>query len=197
MVVQRGRVPGDATLLSDNTIAFMAAGGGYATNPSGGWEIRRLDGSLVRTVRTVGSPTDFHELQQLPNGDFLLDTYVPRDNVDLSPYGGPSNATVVDGEIQEIAPDGSLVWSWNTKDHVSLSEVGRWWPTVLQSPTTLPDGRVAYDPVHINAIEPDGDSLLVSLRQTDAIYRISRSDGSIQWKLGGHHHTPKPDRFRR
>ncbi len=178
--------PLDATLLSNNTVAFAHfEGTGFNVQASEVSEIRRLDGTLVKTVSTVGSPTDFHELQPLPNGDFLLDTYTPRDHVDLSPYGGPADATVVDGQIQEIAPDGSLVWSWNSKDHIDLSETGRWWPSILSSPTTLPDGRKAYDIVHLNAIEPDGDSLLVSFRHLDAIYRINRSDGGIQWKLGG------------
>jgi arylsulfotransferase ASST len=49
----------------------------------------------------------------------------------------------------------------------------------------LLDGRDACDIVHLNAVEPDGDGLLVSLRHTDAIYRISRSDGHVEWKLGG------------
>jgi hypothetical protein len=39
--------------------------------------------------------------------------------------------------------------------------------------------------VHINAVEPDGNGLLVSTRHTDSIYRISRADGHVEWKLGG------------
>lgn len=163
--------PVDGKLLSDNTVAF----GNY---PGGPYQIRRLDGTLVRTVQTVGSTTDFHELQLLPNGDYLVDSYKPRDHVDLSPYGGPSDASIVDAVIQEIAPDGSVQWSWTSKGHIALSETGRWWPTVLHA-------APPYDPVHINAIEPDGGSLLVSFRHLDAIYRISRSDGHIEWKLGG------------
>jgi hypothetical protein len=34
-------------------------------------------------------------------------------------------------------------------------------------------------------VEPDSDGLILSLRHTDAIYRISRSDGNVVWKLGG------------
>jgi Arylsulfotransferase (ASST) len=170
--------PLDAKLLPDNTVA-------YVTYPAGDYQIIRLDGTFVRSVSTVGTPTDFHELQLLPNGDFLLASYRPRDHVDLSPYGGPSDATVQDAEIQEVAPNGSLVWSWNSKDHIALNETGRWWPNVLANPFPLPDGRNAYDVVHINAIEPDGNGLLISLRHTDAVYRIARSDGHVEWKLGG------------
>ena len=40
-----------------------------------------------------GTPTDRHELQLLPNGDYVVVGYKPRSGVDLSPYGGPANAT--------------------------------------------------------------------------------------------------------
>ena len=119
----------------------------------------------------------------MPNGNFLLLSYAPRDHVDLSPYGRPADATVLDAVIQEVTPDGDLVWSWNSKDHIGLAETGRWYS--INGSSTLPDGRTAWDIVHVNAVEPDGDGLLVSMRHTDAIYRISRSDGHVEWKLGG------------
>jgi hypothetical protein len=179
--------PFDVKLLPDNTVAFTDwSVGAFSADPARKDQIRRLDGSLVRTVEAVGSPTDFHELQLLPNGHFLGVTYRPRDHVDLSAFGKPSDATVLDGEIQELDDAGNLVWSWNSKDHIALAETGRWFSL---APTKLPDGRDAYDIVHMNAIEPDGDGLLISMRHTDAIYRISRADGHVEWKLGG---TPTP-----
>lgn len=175
--------PFDTKLVADNTVAFSDwSVGSFNADPARKIQTRRLDGSLVRTLEAVGSPTDFHELQQLPNGHFLLVTYRPRDHVDLSAFGKPSDATVVDGEIQELDAGGNLVWSWNSKDHIALAETGRWFSL---GTTQLPDGRDAYDIVHMNAIEPDGDGLLISLRHTDAVYRISRADGHVEWKLGG------------
>ena len=110
------------------------------------FEVRRLDGTLLRTIGTVGTPTDDHELQELPNGNYVVVSYPPRDHVDLSAHGGPSDATVVDAEIQEVDPEGSLVWSWNSKDHIALAETGRWWPSVISGRRTLPDGRTASTP---------------------------------------------------
>jgi hypothetical protein len=49
----------------------------------------------------------------------------------------------------------------------------------------LPDGTQAFDPTHVNAVEPVGGDLLVSMRNTDAVYRIRMRDGKIRWKLGG------------
>jgi hypothetical protein len=176
----------DGKLLADNTLAFARFhGGGFEVDPAGAYEIRRLDGTLVRTLATVGAPTDFHDFQPLANGNHLLLSYKARDHVDLSAHGGPADATMVDAEIQEQTAAGAVVWSWNSKDHIALAETDGWWDGVLGSPRTLPDGRVAYDPVHINAIEPDGAGLLVSFRHTDAIYRINRGDGHVEWKLGG------------
>ena len=177
--------PADAELLSDGTVAFSRSGGGYGVDPAAEYEIRRLDGTLVRMLRTVGAPTDFHDIQRLANGNYLILTYRPRSPVDLSAYGGPSDATVVDSEIQELTPGGALAWSWNSRDHIGLAETGAWWPNVVGNPRRLSDGRVLYDPTHINAIDIDGDSILISLRHTDAVYRISRADGAVQWKLGG------------
>ena len=181
-----GALPTDAKLLSDDTVAFaLYGGGGFGSNPSFAYEIVTLAGGFVGRVSTVGVATDFHDLQETGDGNYLLLAYRPRENVDLSAYGGPPDALVLDAEFQELTPEGELVWSWNSKDHIDLEETGRWWPSVLTNTTALSDGRRAYDIVHANAMEPDGDSLLVSMRHTDGVYRIDRADGHVEWKLGG------------
>lgn len=179
----------DAKLLPDDTMSWSYAGlGAFTTDVDEYYQRYRLNGTRQRSVRAVGATTDGHDMQQMPNGDFLTISYKPRDHVDLSPYGGPADATVVDANVQEVSPKGKLVWEWNSKDHVSLAETGRWWPAIFANPLfhpQLPDGRTAYDIVHANSIEPVGKSVLVSFRHDDAIYMIRRSSGNIQWKLGG------------
>jgi hypothetical protein len=177
------RVPLDASLLPDDTVAFARSEATPFGTGDTAYEIHRLDGSLIRTVQTVGSVTDHHELRQLANGNYLLLTYRPRQPVDLTAFGGPADAKVLDSEIQEVTPDGALVWSWNSKDHIALSETSAWWQTVLNPPPIA--AGAGFDLVHANAIEPDGDGLLLSMRHTDAVYRIRRSDGAVLWKLGG------------
>ena len=147
-----------------------------------------LDGRLVRTFSIPGGiPTDRHELQLLPNGDYVVVAYSPRAGVDLSPYGGPSQATVLDALVEEVTPKRKVVWSWRSSDHIDLSETSRWYQqNVIGSPVHLHDGTPAYDIVHINAVEPYGRShFLVSLRHTDAVYDVAKPSGDIQWKLGG------------
>jgi hypothetical protein len=178
-------VPVDLKLLPNGNVAwYRGKTSRFADYPSNAYEERELDGTLVRTLETDGSPTDLHELQLMPNGNYLLVTYRDRTGVDLTPYGGPADATVQDAEVQEVTPDGALVWTWNAKDHVSLDETDRWWPTVVATPVETEAGP-AYDHQHINSVELDGDAIVISLRHTDAVYRIDRATGAVDWKLGG------------
>jgi hypothetical protein len=175
----------DARLI-DGNIAYAEAPPGGIFNPDQAltYRIRKPDGTLVRSLQAVGVPTDFHDFQPLGRG-FLVLTYHPRPHVDLSAYGGPADATVLDSEIQHISGRGRLLWSWNSKDHIDLAETGRWWQFVVNNPQTLPDGVQAYDTTHINSIEVVGEDVIISLRHTDAVYRIRMSNGRVRWKLGG------------
>ena len=191
--MRAGHTPIDAKLLPNGNLAWSRfAGAPLALRPAP-FEERRLDGSLVRRIAAVGVTTDFHDLQVMPNGDYLLLAYVPRDErVDLSPYGGPRNALVLDAVAQQVTPAGRVVWSWNSKDHVATSESSPNMRTLLKVPATLPDGRTAYDLVHVNSIEHVGGSVLLSLAFTNAVYKVRRSTGAVQWKLGG---TRTPERL--
>ncbi len=183
----------DAKVLGDGTVAYgLRYPGSFGTDPNTRYEVRALDGTLVRTVTAVGGVIDTHDLQPLPAGHLLVISYQPRDHVDLSGMSppGPSDATVMDAEIQELDAGGGLVWIWNSRDHLTLAESARWWASIRANPTTLPDGRTAYDMVHLNSIEPAGDSLVISARHLNAVYSISRATGDVEWKLGG---TSRPE----
>lgn len=146
--------------------------------PSGRFEIHRLDGTLVRALGPVGYEADGHDLQFLPNGDHLVSAQVLKRHVDTSAFGGSSDATVKSADLQQVRPNGQLAWRWNTYDHISLAETGRWWGTPQTS-------EQPYDIVHWNSIEPAGDSVIVSFRHLDAVYKIRKSTGEVVWKLGG------------
>ena len=184
--------PFNPTLLPDGNLAWYShLGGRIGTSHKRTYEEHRLDGSLVRRLTTIGPPTDLHEIQQLANGNYLLDTYPKRGGVDLRPYGGPRNATVYDAEVQEITPRGQLVWRWSSRGRIDLSETGhRWWRSIIEGQKSVPQRERVYDPIHINSIEVDGGTIVVSLRHDDAIYAIEKATGRIQWKLGGTR-TPK------
>jgi hypothetical protein len=181
----RGTKPHDAKLLPSGNFAWSTFTNGQYASHSVPYEEHRLDGSLVRRIAAVGVPTDGHDLQVLPNGNYLVVSYVPRDGVDLSPYGGPVKATVIDAEVQEVTRSGRRVWRWNSKDHLDLSESKPFMKYIVSGPVRTADGRNAYDIVHINSVELDGGSLLISMRQTDSVYKVSRATGAVEWKLGG------------
>lgn len=177
-------VPRNLNYLEDGTLTWSV--GDPGTDAS--YEIRSLDGSLLNTLKTVGSRTDVHDIQLLPNGNYLLMAENERETpTDITAFGGPDDATILDAELQEIEPDGDLVWSWNSGDHIGLDETGHWWDDYVLG---LADTLGFYDVVHINSAEVVGDSIVVSMRHNDAIYSIDRSTGDIEWKLGG---TPVPE----
>lgn len=181
----------DAALLPDGGVAVALNRGKHLTSGESlaTFNEYHLDGAFERTFSIPGGvPTDRHELQILRNGDYVVVAHVPRTGVDLRHYGGPANATVLDAVIAEVSPQGKLVWSWDSKDHIRLAETGRWYQgLVLSHPVGLSHGRRAYDIVHINAVEPYGHGFLASFRHADAIYAIDKASGKIEWKLGGTH----------
>jgi hypothetical protein len=147
--------------------------------------IRRLDGSVVRLLGGVGCTPNFRDVELLPDNGYQVACYVKRDHVDLSAYGQPSDATVADAWLEEVGPAGGLRWQWKSEDHVPLSETtSQWWPTLGPPPGDY------YDIVHWNSFAPAGSAEITSLKYTDAIYKIDKSNGNIIWKLGG---TTRPE----
>ncbi|HEX5930041.1 MAG TPA: arylsulfotransferase family protein [Solirubrobacterales bacterium] len=175
-----------AQILSDGTVAWARSfGDGYGLDPRMAHEVRSLEGERLRLVRTRGPIIDGHELRELDSGDFLVASYVPE-TADLRRVGGPARAAIVSAEVQELDQHGQVRWRWNSRGHIALEETGRWWHNVLSNPRRRLQGRQAFDPVHINAIEPRGsDEVVISTRHTDAVYGIRRASGEIAWKLGG------------
>ncbi len=168
--------PIDAKILPNGSIGWLT----YLNNPMMG-VVRGFDGTLQRSLlphASLGGNMDQHELQLLPNGNYLFIVSISRSHVDLSPFGGASDGTILDQVIEEIAPDGTLVWNWSAMEHLSLTETGPFWRSQIT------------DPFHMNAVEPDGDGYVVSFRHLDAVVRIDRATGAIVWKLGG---APRPE----
>jgi arylsulfotransferase ASST len=175
-----------AQILSDGTFSWARSfGDGYGLDPRMAHEIRSPAGELLRLVHAKGSIIDGHEFRELGDGNVLVDAYVPE-TAALSRVGGPARAAIVSAEVQELDPGGRVRWRWNSRGRISLAETGRWWQSVLSNPRRRLQGRQAFDPVHINAIEPRGPAeVVISTRHTDAVYGVRRATGEIAWKLGG------------
>jgi hypothetical protein len=91
------------------------------------------------------------------------------------------DGAVTDGILQEIDVRTGLVrFEWSSLDHVALNES---YEGARNSTTRSP-----FDFFHINSINLDQDgSLLISARNTWAVYELDGRSGQIAWRLGGRH----------
>lgn len=161
----------DGKSLSGGRLAWARS-----SSAGGGYQLRDPDGTVLDLLEFQGGPTGEHELEETPDGTYMLMSYKPRATTeDLTSIGGSADAPVSDSAIQEQDAEGNVLWEWNSADHIDLSEIRpNWWSQARRG-----------DLVHMNSIEAAGDSVIVSLRFTDAVYSIDRDTGEIEWKLGG------------
>jgi hypothetical protein len=171
----------NVTPVAKNVVAWASdPGPGFGTDPNSAFTVYNLETQQSFQLRTATKPLDFHELLPLASGTFLLLASPLRAAVDLRALGLGSGQTIVDCLIQEVTTRGRRVWTWKASDHIKVAESRHPFPVTVNR-------QLAYDVFHCNSIDRDrttGD-LLVSLRGTDAVYRIKRSAGRILWKLGG------------
>lgn len=128
-----------------------------------------------------GYGTGDHEFQLTPQGTALI---VANRNVpaNLTSVKGPRNGMVQDDAVQEInVATGQVVWQWDADSHL------RFTASYGEKPGTSP-----WDFTHVNSIQQlPGGKLLVSIRNTWAVYEISKRSGRILWTLGGKHSSFK------
>jgi hypothetical protein len=130
--------------------------------------------TVARLPAGDGRQSDLHEFILTKRGTALLTSYEVR-AADLTAVGGPANGQVIGGIVQEVAlPSGRVLFEWRSLDHVAIEE------------THLPWTGHALDYFHVNSIELTHDNhLLVSARNTWAVYKVDRHSGRVIWRLGG------------
>jgi hypothetical protein len=145
---------------------------GRPTGGKGDGNYAIFDSSYRRVAQVRpghGLVGDIHEFAITPQNTALLTIF----------HRMRRNGRVVsEGVLQELdIASGRVLFEWHSIDHVALSE----------SYTPLPHKpRIPYDYFHINSIDVDTDgNLLVSARNTHAVYKIDRNTGKILWRLGG------------
>ena len=138
-----------------------------------------------REIATVspgnGLTGDIHEFL-ITDRDTALITIYERKAWDLSSVGGPEEGEIFDGVIQEVdIGTGRVLYEWRASDHVGVDESVNRPPPAEQGEAAPP-----FDYFHVNSVAEDVDGdLLVSARHTNAVYKISRDDGRVIWRLGG------------
>lgn len=130
-----------------------------------------------------GIDADMHEFNLTSRGTALVTAY-PIERADISSFGGNKSGYIFNCHVQEIdVATGNVLLDWSAKDHIEMSESYR-----NIGDKEGHDGSnlsQAFDPFHLNAVDDDGDTLLISSRYTHAIYSIDRVTGDVQWRFGG------------
>lgn len=125
-----------------------------------------------------GVQADLHELMITPQNTALIGAYVPV-KMNLTANGGKASQVVYNYVAQEIdVATGNVLFSWDSLDHVPVTD----------SEFPVPADGSAFDYFHGNSIALTSDgNLLISARNTSAVYSISRTTGAVVWELGGKH----------
>ncbi|WP_344277489.1 arylsulfotransferase family protein [Actinomadura napierensis] len=127
-----------------------------------------------------GMQGDLHEFQLTDQGTALLTAY-PEVIADLRPIGGPREGHVYGCHVQEVDVEtGKVLLDWNALDHIEIAET----KMPMTKDTDGTKGKT-FDPVHVNSVQAYGDTLLISARDTCALYSIDRRTGAVRWRLGG------------
>jgi hypothetical protein len=160
--------------LPDSTVGITTT-----SNPSIG-TLYFLKTWTTQAITTVGIPLNNHELLVLPDGDFMLLSYPNLTGVDLTglnTYG--ANSTILDCAVQEVDPQGNLVWNWRASDHTDPAK-----ESVV--PAGAGTDASPADVYHCNSIDVNaiGD-VLISFRHMNAVLLVSKTTGNVVWKLGG------------
>jgi hypothetical protein len=139
--------------------------------------------SSYRRIASVaagnGYYADLHDFQLTQQGAAYL-TANSLVRADLTSVGGSRDGALKDGIVQEVdIRTGLVMFEWHAYGHVHVYD------SYASSPH---DRKRPWDFFHINSISPDpwGDeNLLISARNTWAVYEIDHHIGAVRWRIGG------------
>jgi hypothetical protein len=124
----------------------------------------------IATVHAAnGLDEDLHEFLITPQGDAFFTAAWPVR------VPGISRGTI-DSVVQEVdIKTGLVLFEWHSLDHIPLSA------SYIKVPK-----KGLYDPYHVNSISFDqAGNLLISMRNTSAVYDVDSQTGAVLWTLGG------------
>ncbi len=121
---------------------------------------------IARFPAGHGMKSDLHEFLLTARGTALVTSFEVR------PRG--ARGLTMGGVVQELeVPSARVLFEWRSLDHVAVEE------------SYVPIGY-PWDYFHVNSIDVDADdNLLVSARNTWAVYKVHRRTGKVLWRLGG------------
>ncbi len=163
-----------------NGVSVLTWWQGYTNNGSGRGEGVILN-SQYQQIATVQAGNglqgaDLHEFLVTPQGDAYI--------VGVSPVHYPGmGRPLMDAVVQEIdIKTGLVLFEWHALDHVPISE------------SFFKKGApgFVFDPYHLNSVSLDTDgNLIVSMRNTWAVYKVDHQTGAVIWTLGSNQNSFK------
>jgi hypothetical protein len=133
---------------------------------------------ITRVRAGNGYQGDHHEFLITPQKTALL-TAFGKVRADLTAIGGAEDQLLWDGVAQEVDIEtGEVLFEWHSIDHVAVDE------TYADFSSDTRESAFCY--FHINSVDVDSDdNLLISARNTFAVYKVDRETGEVIWRLGG------------
>ena len=113
-----------------------------------------------------------HDLQYDPvNNTFLALQSYERD---------VGNNSYLFDKIVQVDTDGNVLWSWDTFDHIPLSEASAF------NETSVFNGQTLIDFSHANSLDWDYNNSIIylNLRCTNTFYKIDQTTGELVWAVG-------------
>ena len=137
--------------------------------------------STFNTIKTVsganGLTMDLHEFTITSSGAGLSTAY-HETTTDLTAVKGAKQARIINCHAQVLdLATGKASFDWNALEHVAIQESYKPVPA---------SGKNLWDYIHVNSLQmlPDG-SILISARNTWALYKVNGKTGDIIWRMGG------------
>jgi hypothetical protein len=136
----------------------------------------------LATVRAGnGYRADLHQFRLTPQGTAWIDEFDPI-KMSLASLRG-AGGVLTDSVVQEIdVKTGLVMWEWHALGHIPIQD----------SYNPIPHNGNPWDYIHVNSIDPgSSNDVLLSARNSWALYDVDIRTGAFNWQLGGKHSTFK------
>jgi hypothetical protein len=124
------------------------------------------------TVQSFPNVVSEHDIQYDPvNNTFLtLQDYVRQ----------VGNSSILYDRIIEVNASGNVIWTWDTYDHIPLSQASPF------AETAVFDGATVQDFTHANSLDWDYENgtIFLNIRNTNTFYKIDQVSGKVIWGCG-------------
>jgi hypothetical protein len=151
------------------------------------WYAKHRPQGALDGATPVDTLTFHHDIEELPNGNFLVLGSERKRITDffsseLDEQAPRNDQWVMGDEVVEFRRDGKIVWRWKAFENLDVFRIGYETFSGYWEHRGFP-GTIDWS--HANSIVPlDDGSLLVNYRVQSAITKIDRKTGEISWIAG-------------